>query len=175
MTAPYGHGWDDTSDWDFTDPADAAAARMVTVELPVSHIVATCSRSFKEWAAARTILTRVYKQDPGAVLMHGDCEDGDRQIAGMWRSLGGVDDPRPAAWSECGAGCPTRKHRKRRRNGEEYCPYAGPRRNTQMVETSPRMVLAFLDPKSRTRGAFRTVELAEAAGITSLIYRQEES
>lgn len=29
MTAPYGHGWDDTD-----DPADEAADRMVTVELP---------------------------------------------------------------------------------------------------------------------------------------------
>lgn len=33
MTAPYGHGWDDT-DWDYADPADEAADRMVTVELP---------------------------------------------------------------------------------------------------------------------------------------------
>jgi hypothetical protein len=49
------------------------------------HILATCSRRFKDWSGARAILTRVHGETPDAVLMHGDCEDGDRQIAGIWR------------------------------------------------------------------------------------------
>lgn len=135
------------------------------------HILATCSRSFSEWSAARAILTRTYEQDPTAVLMHGDCEDGDRQIAGIWKSLGGAVDPRPAKWSDCGEGCPPRKHRKiRARTGEEYCPYAGLRRNEQMVQTGPRLVLAFLDPGSRTKGASHCADTAEAAGIPTIRY-----
>lgn len=136
-----------------------------------ARILATCSRSFKDWSAARTILTRVYEEAPDAVLVHGDCERGDRQIAGIWKSLGGVDDPMPAAWSECGQGCPPRDHRKvRLRTGEWYCPLAGLRRDEQMVETSPARVLAFLDWKSKTKGAFRTADMAEAAGIPVIRY-----
>lgn len=135
------------------------------------RILATCSRSFRDWSAARRILTAVYAEVPDAVLVHGDCERGDRQIAGIWKSLGGVDDPMPAKWSECDWDCPHATHRKiRRSTGEEYCPGAGHRRDRAMVETAPDRVLAFLDPASRTRGAFRTAEMAEAAGIPTIRY-----
>lgn len=132
-------------------------------------ILATCSRSFKDWSGARAILTRVYDNSPDAVLMHGDAEQGDRQTAGIWRSLGGVDDPRPAKWEACGWDCPPRKHRKiRQSTGEEYCPGAGLRRNTEMVESAPVQVLAFLDWKSKTGGAFHCAGLAEDAGIPTI-------
>lgn len=140
-----------------------------------ARILATCSRSFKDWSAARVLLTRAYNADPTAVLVHGDCERGDRQIAGIWKSLGGVDDPMPADWAHCTWDCPHATHRKRRRNGDEYCPLAGIHRDKEMVETAPDRVLAFLDPKSRTRGAFRTAEMAEAAGIPTVRYEQAAS
>jgi hypothetical protein len=39
-----------------------------------------------------------------------------------------------ADWEACGAGCPPRPHRRvRKSSGEPYCPYAGPRRNRDMV------------------------------------------
>lgn len=135
------------------------------------RVLITCSRSFRDWSAARAILTAVHAEVPDAVLVHGDCERGDRQIAGIWKSLGGVDDPMAADWPSCGTGCPQRAHRKTRaRTGEEYCPFAGLRRDEEMVETAPDRVLAFLDPESRTKGAFRTAEMAEAAGIPTVRY-----
>lgn len=137
------------------------------------RVLLTCSRSFKAWSAARTLLTRVYDLDPTAVLVHGDCERGDRQAAGIWRSLGGVDDPKPAEWEKCSPDCPPRTHRKiRQRTGEEYCPGAGIRRDRLMVEAGPDRCIALLDPKSKTRGAFRTAELAEDAGIPTVRYTQ---
>lgn len=150
-------------------------------------VLATCSRSFGEWSAARAILARVRDQDPDAVLRHGDCERGDRQIAGIWKSLGGVDDPIPADWSQCavelteeqetanrqaGIGPCRVRHRKISPKHGTYCPTAGLRRDVLMVQSSVVQVLAFLDPKSKTRGAFRTADMAEAAGIPTIRYEQ---
>lgn len=149
------------------------------------YILATCSRSFGEWSAARAILTKVRLLTPQAVLRHGDCERGDRQIAGIWRSLGGIDDPMPADWPHCavelteeqetanrqaGIGPCRRSHRRVSRRHGEYCPTAGLRRDVLMVQSGIEQVLAFLDPSSKTRGAFRTAEMAEAAGIPTVRY-----
>lgn len=112
-------------------------------------ILATCSRSFSEWSAARELLATVHTLHPDALLRHGDCERGDRQIAGIWRDLGGKDDPVPADWVHCavelteeqavanrqaGIGpCQTSHRRLSRRHGE-YCPTAGLRRDVLMEQ-----------------------------------------
>lgn len=51
----------------------------------------------------------------------------------------------PAEWQRCVpdiaaelGGCPDWPHRKTRRDGTEFCPYAGPRRNQIMVDRGPR-------------------------------------
>lgn len=146
-------------------------------------LLATCSRSFSEWSAAREILSSVHHIHPDAVLRHGDCERGDRQIAGIWRDLGGVDDPCPADWVHCavelteeqaianrqaGIGPCRRSHRRISRRHGEYCPTAGLRRDVLMVQSGVNRVLAFLDPGSKTRGAFRTADMAEQAGIPTV-------
>lgn len=137
------------------------------------RILVTVSRSYKSWSQMRAALTQVHARYPDAILEHGDCEDGDRDAAGMWRGLGGVEKAYPADWSACGWDCPHATHRKiRRKTGEEYCPGAGMRRNTERVESAPDLVLAFLDPKSRTKGAFRTAQMAEDAGIPTVRYVQ---
>jgi hypothetical protein len=153
-------------------------------------LLATCSRSFSEWSAAREILAAVHAVHPNAVLRHGDCERGDRQIAGIWRGLGGVDDPMPADWSKCavelteeqavanrqaGIGPCLPSHRRLSRRHGEYCPTAGLRRDVLMVQSGVDRVLAFLDPHSKTRGAFRTADMAEAAGIPTVRYHGGES
>lgn len=139
------------------------------------RILVTVSRSFKELSAMRAMLTRAYELEPDAVLVHGDDARSDHKARGIWRDLGGQDEPWPADWPTCGPDCPPRKHRKvRRRTGEEYCPGAGPRRSVSMVESAPDRCLAFLDPKSKTRGAFRCAQAAEDAGITVVRYLQEE-
>lgn len=80
-------------------------------------ILATCSRSFRSWSAAREMSRR-----------HG-----------------------------------------------EYCPTAGLRRDVLMVQSGVDQVLAFLDPTSKTRGAFRTADMAEAAGIATVRYQGGEA
>lgn len=136
------------------------------------RILATVSRSFNEWSIMRSALTQVHERHPDAELMHGNCDPGDVHAAGMWRQLGGVDKPWPADWATCGSYCKS-GHRKKNRRGE-YCPTAGLRRDEDMVESAPGLVLAFLDPKSRTKGAFRTADLAEDAGIPVVRYLQGE-
>jgi hypothetical protein len=153
-------------------------------------VLAACSRSFGEWSAARVILNRVHGQAPDAVLRHGDCEKGDRQIAGIWKSLGGIDDPWPADWSSCewelseeqetanrqaGIGPCRVRHRKVSPKHGTYCPTAGLRRDVLMVQSGVVQVLAFLDPESKTKGAFRTADMAEAAGILVVRYPQGAS
>jgi hypothetical protein len=146
-------------------------------------ILATCSRSFNAWSAAREILTAIHDIHPDALLRHGDCERGDRQIAGIWRALGGKDDPMPADWVHCavelteeqavanrqaGIGPCRPSHRRLSRRHGEYCPTAGLRRDVLMVQSGVDRVLAFLDPNSKTKGAFRTADMAEAAGIPTV-------
>lgn len=122
------------------------------------RILATASRSYREFSTMRSTLTTVHERHPDALLMHGDAEDGDRDAAGIWRC---APDCRPG-------------HRRRRRNGDWFCPTAGLRRNVTMVETAEGLVLvlAFCDPTSKTKGAFHCANLAVAAGIPTLIYRE---
>lgn len=146
-------------------------------------ILATCSRTFGQWSAAREILSTVHALHPDALLRHGDCERGDRQIAGIWRDLGGKDDPMPADWELCaveldeetavanrqaGIGPCQKSHRRLSRRHGEYCPTAGLRRDVLMVQSGVDRVLAFLDPHSKTKGAFRTADMAENAGIPTI-------
>lgn len=136
------------------------------------RILVTVSRSYKEWSTMRTALEKVYAEYPDAVLVHGDAPKGDRDAAGMWRQLGGGVEAWPAKWSECGWDCPHATHRKVNRAGKEYCPRAGMRRNVAMVESAPDLVLAFVDPKSKTQGASHCARIAKAAGIPVDRYEQ---
>jgi hypothetical protein len=137
------------------------------------RVLVTVSRSFREISTMREVLEKIHATYPGALLVHGDDPGSDHKARGIWRGLGGMDEPWRAKWADCAADCPPRKHRKiRRKTGEEYCPGAGIRRSTAMVESAPHMVVAFLDPKSKTRGAFRCAQAAEDAGIPVVRYEQ---
>lgn len=107
----------------------------------------TCSRTWRRWSLARSVLTKLYALYPDAALVHGDCPDGDRQLAGIWRSLGGRDEPWPADW-------------------ERYGNAAGPIRNAEVLCTRPDMLVAFV--RDRSRGASGTVQLARSAGVRAL-------
>jgi hypothetical protein len=124
----------------------------------------------------RDKLAAVLEAHPDAVLVHGDAKRGDRQAAGIWKSLGGTDDPMPADWDECDpvndVAC-QRRHRKRRKDGTEYCPTAGHRRNTAMVETAPALCLSFI--RARSHGATDCTEKAEGAGIPTVRYTHKET
>lgn len=138
----------------------------------IARFLATISRSYREWSTVRGALVRVYQEHPGWLLDHGDCEDGDQQVAGIWRQLGGAVEPHPADWPTCAPDCPPGHRKVRKRTGEEFCPSAGFRRNIGMVELAPLLVLAFLDPESKTKGAYHCAQIAEDAGITVVRYVQ---
>jgi hypothetical protein len=138
------------------------------------RILVTISRSWSAWSTVRTVLAQLHDRYPDAVLVHGNAKDGDQTVAGMWRSLGGVDEPMDADWDMCDpendVAC-RRPHRKRRRTSEEYCPTAGLRRNTDMVETAPELVLEF--NRNNSRGATDCATKARDAGLRVVSYTQE--
>lgn len=131
------------------------------------RILATVSRSFREFSTMRSALEQVHGQYPDAVLTHGDAPHGDRHAAGIWQSLGGDVDPWPAKWNEHSPGscrCP---------RSNPTCRFAGMRRNVAMVEAAPypALCLAFINKASK--GASHCAQLAIDAGIPTLIYRQD--
>jgi hypothetical protein len=138
------------------------------------RVLVTVSRTWSAWSTVRTALGQLHERYPDAVLVHGNAKEGDQTVAGMWRSLGGVDDPMDADWAKCDpeidVAC-QRSHRKKRRNGEEYCPTAGLRRNTVMIETSPDLVISFV--RNKSRGASDCTQKAYDAGLRVVTYTQE--
>lgn len=102
----------------------------------------------------RRVLGEIHAKYPNAVLVHGDCPDGDRTVAGIWRSMGGTDEPHPADWKEFGRA-------------------AGFRRNADMVESGVSMTVAFI--VNNSRGATHCADLAEGASIPTVRYTYEEA
>ena len=135
------------------------------------RVLLTISRSWSQWSLVREKLTTLHSRHPDAVLVHGNAYSGDRQAAGIWRSLGGVDEPHPAKWwLPCTSDC---RHAPRQHNGRAYCPNAGLRRNAEMVESGVDLCLSFIHAQSP--GASHCTALAEGAGITTVRYTQEGS
>lgn len=96
------------------------------------------------------------------VLVHGAAPGVDTIAAGIWEGWGLPVEAHPADWSRCVPGCPP-LHRKVRRNGDTWCPTAGPRRNQAVVDTGADLMLALpLGPSAGTRDCARR---AQAAGI----------
>lgn len=139
------------------------------------RVLLTISRAWTQWSTVREVLTRVLTEHPGSVLMHGDARHGDRTTAGIWRSLGGTDNPIPAEWGTCDpetdVAC-RKPHRRHRKDGTEWCPTAGHRRNTAMVESGPVLCLSFI--RDHSRGASDCTRKAEEAGIPTIRYTHQE-
>lgn len=128
------------------------------------RILGTFARAYNDWDTVRQVFTIVRRRHPDAVLVHGDCPDGDQDAAVIWRELGGVDEPNPADWhGPCRPKC-RRGHRRIGRDGKEYCPAAGPYRNTEMLTSGPILEThAFIAPGSR--GAKETAAESSRLGI----------
>lgn len=106
------------------------------------------------------------------VVVHGKAARGLDALAANWvrqKRLNGwpVDqDPYPADWNapcvpECRPG-----HRQQRDNGSDYCPYAGFRRNQQMVDTRPLACIAFhRNGSSGTRDCLKRAVQARIARL----------
>ncbi|MEU0468947.1 SLOG family protein [Amycolatopsis sp. NPDC006131] len=139
------------------------------------RILLTISRTWTQWSTVRRAMTTTLERYPDAVLVHGDDPDSDRKAAGIWKSLGGTQEPVPADWDHCDpeqdVAC-RKAHRKQRRDGTWYCPTAGLRRNTAMLESGPDLCLSFIH--NRSRGASDCTRKAKAVGILVVPYTTEE-
>lgn len=101
----------------------------------------------------------------GITVVHG-AADGADSLADLWavghRGLGVLREPTSADWLSCAAGCRP-GHRRLRRDGSEYCPTAGHRRNQLMVDRGAAVCLAF--PLGKSSGTWDCARRAEVAGI----------
>jgi hypothetical protein len=78
---------------------------------------------------------------PTVTLVHGDARGLDRMAAQVGRELGMQVEGHPADWVTCSPDC--RPGHRKTKNGREYCPDAGPRRNQEMVDLGADVVLGF--------------------------------
>jgi hypothetical protein len=101
----------------------------------------------------------------------GDEPDGvDAIITALCRRNGWQSHIFEAEWEACGPGCPQGEHRRRRRtSGEEYCPYAGPRRNRAMIRAfaadGGKDVLGFPAANAKSSGTRGCMREARRAGL----------
>jgi hypothetical protein len=126
------------------------------------------------------VLLAVCRRDLG-VLAHGDAAGVDRIAAGCARTWGWQVKPVPARWGECDltvpedrGGCPDWPHRKKRRDGRDYCPRAGWRRNQRLVDLTPRadVVVVFPDQR-RDSGTKDFIRRARRAGYDPQVHSIE--
>jgi hypothetical protein len=98
------------------------------------------------------------------LLTHGACPEGADAMGDEWAYANGApQDPRPADWTgPCAPDCQP-GHRRRRRDGTDYCPLAGHRRNQLMVDLQPQLVVAA--HRGDSRGTADCIRRAETAGI----------
>jgi hypothetical protein len=98
-------------------------------------------------------------------VVHGAAPGADT-LADLWaiahQGLGVLVERHPADWSACAADCGP-GHRRRRRDGSEYCPTAGHRRNQLMVDLGAAVCVAL--PLPGSSGTWDCVRRAELAGI----------
>jgi hypothetical protein len=109
------------------------------------------------------------------VVVHGACPTGGDLYAHHWAlgaaDVGVLEEPVPADWDLCAADCPPAGHRRPKRpgdtahpgRGDDYCPGAGPRRNSAMVGRGADLCLAA--PLGRSYGTRGCMRLAAAARI----------
>jgi hypothetical protein len=117
--------------------------------------------------------------DPGVTLVHGDASGVDRLAASIATVWGWTVVPVPAQWQTCAGfipreqgGCPSGPH-LRSKGGRTWCPYAGHRRNQQMLNDYPGadFVLAFPAIGSAGKsGTWDLVHRAADAGLTPQIF-----
>jgi hypothetical protein len=101
----------------------------------------------------------------GITVVHG-AADGADSLADLWavghRGLGVLREPTPADWPLCAAECRP-EHRRLRRDGSEYCPTAGHRRNQLMVDRGAAVCVGFW--RAPGTGTLDCLRRAERAGI----------
>ncbi|MFE6474564.1 SLOG family protein [Streptomyces rochei] len=132
----------------------------------------TGSRRWPDPPLLENVLTQVWHDAladgyTGIELMHG-CAEGADTIGGQWATRNNIPvRDRPADWAgPCAPDCPP-GHRRRNRRGLEYCPLAGHRRNQQMVDEKPVLLVAASYQNSS--GTADCMRRATRAGIPVLL------
>lgn len=136
-------------------------------------ILLTGSRSWTDTRWLEDTLLEVWHdalQDghDGIELMHGHADQGADAQGDDWAHRNGILVRRcPADWpGPCSTSCPP-EHRRTNRRGGEYCPLAGHRRNQNMVDARPQLVVAAHHTGSR--GTADCLRRARTAGIPELV------
>jgi YspA, cpYpsA-related SLOG family len=95
---------------------------------PPFRVLVTGSRTWGDAERLGEELTRIWREHPGMVLVHGAAKAGADKMADDWaRSVGHRPERHPADWRRYGQG-------------------AGMIRNAEMVATGVHLVLAFIAP-----------------------------
>lgn len=123
------------------------------------RIAVTGGRDFADW----NLIAKTIHALPDGVLVHGAAPGADDLAAKWWtRMMGRTDEPHPADWEHCDAGC---YHKPRiGPEGENHCPAAGPRRNQTMVDSGLDLLVVF----PGGRGTADMTRRAELAGVPML-------
>lgn len=115
--------------------------------MPIALIALTGSRRWHDVRLLEDTLLLIWHEcleagDDGIELIHGDA-DGADSIGDAWAIANGIPRRRrPADWEgPCGPECQP-GHRKLKRNGRTYCPLAGHRRNQQIINERPVLLVA---------------------------------
>lgn len=137
--------------------------------MPLALIGLTGSRKWADVPLLETTLFLVWHEAlevgyDGIELIHGDARDGADAMGDGWAVRNRVPRHRlPADWEgPCGPECQP-GHRKPKRNGRTYCPLAGHRRNQQIIDRRPLMLVAA--QVNQSTGTADCMRRAETAGI----------
>jgi hypothetical protein len=132
------------------------------------RILITGSRSWPDLQLLADILMETWHDatqngHPNIVVVHGGA-DGADTLARLWAEAHGIPaETHPADWTgPCADTCPP-GHRRARRDGTDYCPLAGHRRNQAMVNLGADLCIAF--HHNRSTGTADAIRRATAAGI----------
>lgn len=126
-------------------------------------IVVTGGRDWDDEKTVRMALKEHARE--GDLLIHGDCRGLDRQAGAVGASMGLRVEPMPAEWrNHTGCRCSEWKRTY------SYCGFAGPRRNREMLDRMPDIVLAFHPNLNKSRGTKDCATEAVRRGIPTYYY-----
>jgi hypothetical protein len=140
----------------------------------LAGVLVTGSRTWQDVTAIHNALLEAWndaRQDgwPGIEVIEGQASGAD-SIAARWaiehHDHGVGHHPMPAKWETCAPDCKP-GHRRTTRDGLTYCPTAGHRRNADMVNLGPQVVLAFIDECTSNR--CRKTKPHDSHGVTNCI------
>ena len=127
-----------------------------------STVVVCGSRDFKDWyEARRAIVHRIADLPGGTRVVHGGARGTDSVVGETALQYGFFVIAIPARWNEHSADCWCRKL--------GYCREAGKRRNLEMLDLGPDLVIAFWNGSST--GTLHTISEARARGIPVEVIR----